>query len=249
MKRIWVALALAACACGGSGTGGREVGFALGAESVPRGDAAPGRFTNRLGWDVSLEEARIAVGPIYLLTNPPPSARNFRLLDWIAPRAYAHSGFDDFDGGEVKGELLTQFVFDALHAGVQPIADLRGIAGPVRAVNLGLEPPKPGTDGLHGHHAWVVGTATRGEETVRFRGGLDLPEGTFRKVVGIPADVELDDGSLVVLELHLERWFDEADFSTLGPADAEGVRTIAPDGQVRGAWFIGARGYGTFSIR
>ncbi len=228
----------------------------MAAESIPPAGERLGRMETRSGWQITLEEARIVVGPIYLFTNSPPSASRWlplgeRLLGWMIPRALAHSGFDQFDGGEVKGEYLGQLVIDALHPGVQPIATLRGIAGPIRSATLELNPAAPShAFELHGHHVWVRGLAVRGDESIRFEGGLDLPDdGHLRKVVGIPADLELGEGSAVVLELHVERWFAEADFSTSEGRGVDETRTIDAGTQVHAAWLQGVRGYGTFTIR
>ena len=252
MRSLACAVAVALTACGGAAdTAGREVGFKLAAESVPSGERPPGSFVTRTGWTVTLEEAAVSIGPVYLLGESPPSARFDRVWNWVLPRAWAHSGFDDFDGGEVRGEYLGRFVIDAVRAGPQAISMSRGIAGRVRSVTLELQPPMSAPPSLHGHQAWVRGVAVRGDETIPFEGGLDLPEaGTVRKLVGIAADVELDDGVTVVIELHPERWLSEADFSALpAPSDGAERRTIAPGTQPWDAWYLGARGFGTFTFR
>jgi len=252
MRSLACAVALALTACGGAAdTAGREVGFRLAAESMPSGDRPPGSFVTRTGWTVTLEEAAVAIGPVYLLSEPPPSARRHRAWEWLVQRAWAHSGFDDFDGGEVRGEYLGRFVIDAVRAGPQPISMSRGVAGRVRSVTLELQPPASASPSLHGHQAWVRGVAVRGEETIPFEGGLDLPEaGTVRKVVGIATDVDLDDGVMVVIELHPERWLSEADFSALPkPSGGDERRTMEPGTQPWDAWYLGARAYGTFTFR
>ncbi|HEY0839339.1 MAG TPA: hypothetical protein VGD74_04075, partial [Vulgatibacter sp.] len=234
MKRLLHALlaGVLLSACGAeSGTGGREVAFRIAAESIPQGDGAPGVFVTRTGWSVTLEEAAISVGPLYLFSEAPPSASRLRPLGWLVPVAHAHSGFDDFDGGQVRGEYLGRFVIDALLPGLQPIASVRGIAGRVRSATVELQPPGGSPALLNGHQAWVRGVAVRGDETVPFEGGLDLPEGgNVRKVAGIPAAIDLDDGTTVVLELRVERWLSEADFSSL-PPDGNERRTLAPGTQ------------------
>ncbi|HWV36865.1 MAG TPA: hypothetical protein VN033_00115 [Vulgatibacter sp.] len=232
-------------------TDGREVAFTLAAESMSAGEGGPPVIVTRTGWTVTLEEAAVAIGPVYLLTEPPPSARRGRLLDWIVPRAWAHSGFEHFDGGEVRGEYLGRFVIDAVRPGLQAIAAARGLAGRVRSVNLELQPPAADAPSLRGHQAFVRGIAARGDETIPFEGGLDLPDaGAGRKVAGIPADVELDDGVTVVIELHPERWLAEADFSALpAPPGGDERRRIAPGTQPHDAWALGVRAYGTFTLR
>jgi hypothetical protein len=47
--------------------------------------------------------------------------------------------------------------------------------------------------------------------------------------------------------VHPEAWFDQADFSTLAAPQEGTTRDIASASQVRGAWFIGARGYRAYS--
>src|SRR5262245_53817825 len=104
IRRLAVLLLLAA-ACGGSGTGGEAVQYTLGFESMAADGATPGHFTTASGWDVELDEARIALGPVYLFNNEPPSAALLpRIMRWVVPVAHAHSGFDEFDGGTVRGE-------------------------------------------------------------------------------------------------------------------------------------------------
>jgi hypothetical protein len=84
--------------------------------------------------------------------------------------------------------------------------------------------------------------------TIAFEGGLDLAAtGTQRRVDGLDLEADLDNGGTFTLVVHPEAWFDQADFSSL-PAPAEGgTRVIGDDSQVRGAWFIGARGYRAFT--
>lgn len=228
--RLSIAVVLALAACGESGTGGQVVRYRLAAEPV-----GGSSFATRTGWQVELEEARIAVGPLYLYANPPPSA--FRPLDLILPAAHAHSGFDEYDGGEVRGELLEPVIVDAI-GGLQELAELEGVAGPIRSAGLDLLPE------VDGHQAFVRGHATRGDEAISFEGWLTLPsDPRDRRVVGIPVEVELAEGTQVVLQIHVDRWFSDADFSAL-PGGA-----ITSDTQVHTAWRLGARGWGAFTIR
>ncbi len=245
----WLVLALLAgllAACGESGTGEENVQFVLAFEADPAGR----RFETATGWTVELEQAHLAVGPLALFTNSAPSASLLqRVRGWIVPVAHAHSGFDEYDGGTVRGELLETVVIDLLRDGPQASAELTGVAGPVRSATLELA-PKPGAAELRGAQAWVRGSATRGAEIVRFEGGLQLPDDAkSRRVTGIPAEVELGEGSRVVIAVHPQRWFAEAEFDALPEAGTDGVREIVPSGQVHAAWFLGARGFGAFTVR
>jgi len=245
MRALGWCLVLVLAACGASGTGEESVPFTLAFEA----DAAGREFETVSGWHVRLDEIYVAVGPLALFSNAAPSASLWdRVRGWVVPVAWAHSGFDEYDGGAVRGELLETVVLDLGRDGLQAETHLIGVAGPVRSATLELvATPSPL---LHGAHAWVRGTATRAGETVAFAGGLQLPaDAKSRRVTGIPAEVELAEGSTVVVAVHPQRWFAEADFSSLPEGGTDGVRPIAPGSQVHAAWFLGARGYGAFTIR
>ena len=247
MRTRWVWAVVAAgvvVGCGPSGTGEEAVPFTLAIEA----DAAGQSFGTTTGWEVELEEAYLALGPVTLFSNAPPTASWLeRVWGWMVPAAHAHSGFDEFEGGTVRGELLETVVIDLLDgAGYQ--AELEGIAGPVRSVSLGLQHVAAAP--LAGAHARVRGVATRGDEVVPFEGALVLPADTkSRRVTGIPAELELGAGTEVVVVVHPQRWFDQADFASLPEAEEGEARPIPADGQVHAAWFLGARGWGAFTVR
>ena len=242
------------CSCADSGTGGAAVQFEMAVISAPDPGEDLGTFTTRSGYRVQLSEARIALGPIYLYENPPPVARApgplRRLWDVLVPSAYAHPGDQHFAGGAVKGEFLEQVVLDGLTDERLDLGVVQGVAGPARSFSVLLEPPRSteASSLLHGHHAYVVGTAEKDGMSYSFEGGLDIPnEGTLRKVEGIPLDAELEQGTRVTIELHLSRWFADADFARLSTVAPSGGYVIDEQSQVRGAWFIGARSFDTFS--
>ncbi len=140
---------------------------------------------------------------------------------------------------------------DALAPGAR-LVDTPGTAGGVRSLSIGLYPPRTSiagdAGGLGGHHAYVVGVATRGDIEIPFEGGLDIEaEGNKREVAGIPLTAELDDGVPVTIELHLEAWFDEAHFDRLTEKSPRGRFLITRSTQVGAAWFIGARSAAAFS--
>lgn len=245
MKRLRLLAVLAlASGCGASGTGEESVHFTLAFEADPAGRS----FETVSGWRVALDEAYVSVGPLALFANAAPSASLWdRVRGLVVPVAYAHSGFDEYDGGTVRGELLEPVVLDLLRDGPQAEVELVGVAGPVRSATLELRPAAEAA--LHGAQAWVRGTATRGDETVVFAGGLELPgDVKSRRVAGIPAELELGEGSAVVVSVHPQRWFAEAEFDQLPEAGTDGVRVIGPGDQVHGAWFLGARGFGAFTV-
>ncbi|WP_437952397.1 hypothetical protein WME98_17860 [Sorangium sp. So ce296] len=239
-----------------SGTGGREVRFTLELATAAAPSRSAGSFTTSTGWDVTLESAVMALGPVYLYENPPHLVARGPaggLWDALVPPAHAHTGSEHFDGGEVKGEWLGQIALDALAPGVR-LGHIPGTAGGVRSLSVGLHPPRTSIAGdagrLEGHHAYVVGVATRGDLEIPFEGGLDIEaEGNKREVAGIPLTAELDDGVSVTIELHLEAWFDEAHFDRLTEKSPRGRFLITRSTQAGTAWFIGARGAAAFSAK
>lgn len=246
MRRNYMPVLVAAlcwAACGEGEVAERAISFGFAVEAAEEG----GVFTTDSGWEVELDEARVFVGALQMYGNPPPSAWRFPRL---VRRAWAHAGFDRFDGGTLRGEWLGQAAVDLLPPGPHDIATLRGIAGPVRSANLELPPAPAGEGKLAGFHAWVSGTARRGEESLRFAGGLDLPDQgpMSRRVAGIPVDFDVDDHAEVVLRVHLRRWFDDADFATLPDPVVDEVRPIESDSQVARAWRLGIRSFGAFSL-
>ncbi len=248
------ALAVTALTVGGcgQGTGGRRVRFELDVEAEPLAS-----FVTATGWTVSLDEACVALGPATLYAGAPVTASVLRRASaLLVGTAHAHPGADHFDGGEVRGEWVSQVAFDAVRAPRVPLGSFEGIAGPVSVASLEMHPLRAEVAGdpscLRGHQAYVAGVARRDGETVRFEGGLDLEAaGGKRLVSGIPATFELDEGVRVRIVVDPRAWLDGARFETLGdaPARAEGRRiTIDPDSQVRAAWFVGARSARAFRV-
>jgi hypothetical protein len=254
-KGIVLAVALTAigCAAEGSGTGGRAVLYEVALEP-PAYMADSGHFETASGWDVELSEAVVAIGPFYIYENSSQSqARSEEEFDlWsfaselVLPTAHAHPGDVWFDGGILRGEYLGQFAFDLLDGQAVSLGTARGIAGEVGSVTVILDPPDASTLGateaLYGHHAWVVGTATKDGVTIEFEGGIDLEaDGVVRQVDGVTLDELLDDDGTVVIGVHPRKWFDEAQFDTLTEVAESGRMLITPNDQVAIAWRLGLR--------
>lgn len=248
-------LAPAAGGCGG--TGGERVRLDLAVEGV--GLSAEGSFTTETGWEVRLERAVIALGPVYLWENPPPVAgvvaprrAPWRALgDFLVPPAHAHVGDTHFDGGQVRAEYVGQVLFDAVAEQPLELGSIEGIAGRARSFTVVLDPPRQSVDDgrLEGHHAVVVGEASRGGEVVAFSGGLDVPaEGTQRQVDGIEADVSIQEGGRLLLRVDVSRWLRDAEFQHLTEGGSDSGFVITPASQVRTAWFIGLRSFDAFSL-
>ncbi len=247
MKRTPFALLLAAqsallgCA---PDTGGEPITFEL---EVGRGASLS--FVTRAGWQVELQEAVIALGPVRLYENSALVAarpQGKSLWDVLVRSAHAHPGDNHFYGGTVMGEWMGQLAVD-LTGEPARVFDVPGILGPARSVTIHLEPPRanlPNSEGLRGHHAYVVGVARQDGIEIPFEGGLSIAaEGNRRRVEGIPTDAALRTGSRLTLSTHPAAWFDDAEFSGLltEPKNAAGRHPITPTSQVGQAWFVGAR--------
>ncbi|MCG5053358.1 MAG: hypothetical protein KA712_10405 [Myxococcales bacterium] len=251
------ALALFASACE-PGTGGRPITFTLALSSASVAQGAPhGRFVTHTGWEVTIEEACIAVGPVYFFAGAShlqQAARvrgvAERLSTLLWPRAHAHPGDTHFRGGEVRGEWLGQVALDALAPAATPLGDQNGLAGAVGSFSLRLDPPGgPLIDDpcLRGHHAWAHGTASKDGAQIAFEGGLDIAAvGTNRRVDGLPLVGAFEDGTAVVIAVRPSVWFDQAEFDSLVKKAPSGRWQITPESQVHRAWFIGARANGAF---
>jgi hypothetical protein len=240
-------IAFAACLCLGgceSGTEGRAVRFDLAIGSVAEeGEPGPGVFETETGWRIVLDEARVALGPVYLYAASDSLAERLAQIFVLLPVARAHGGTDPYAGRVVRGELLDSFVLDALDPERRVWTGLPGSAGGVESLRVDLPGPEAESAGsLRGYHAWVRGTATRGDERVPFAGGLTIPsDGLSEQVEGIALDGLLDDGATVTLAVRPHAWFDGAHFERLPPPGGDGVRPIVADSQVRNAWYLGAR--------
>jgi hypothetical protein len=262
-----LALASVACSVEGSGTGGRSVFFDVAVQS-PSYMAEGGRFTTESGWEVELDEAVVALGPVYVWEKSGFAglAKGDDELDLVAeplawlgelvvPTARAHPGDVYFNGGTLRGEYLEQVAFDLLDGEAAVLGTARGIAGEIGSVTIVLDPPGDATLGhaesLHGFHAWASGRAWRGRELVEFEGGLAIPaEGVQRQVDGVAIEGELDDDGTLVLGVSPRAWFAQADFATLDTPNEAGDRmVIAPGSQVANAWFLGARTSDAFFCR
>lgn len=236
-------LALLISSCGESGTGGESITFRLGFEAMaPEGETLD-TFTTAHGWEIELQRAEIAVGPLYLYTKQAPTASLIdQVKQLVIAKAHAHSGFDNYDGGEVRGELLEPVIVDLLDTDIQWQEGLRGLAGPVRSVSLELA--SIASAPFLGGQAFMEGVARKDGEEVPFAGVLRLEnDPKVRRVNGLPASLELQSGSEVVVEIHPVHWFGRIDFSSLPE------KGISENSDAHRAWARGVGTFGAFSIR
>lgn len=202
---LLLACALVVAACGD--TGGENFSYPLTGLGV-----APGAFP--VGdWQVSLEVADVAVGPIYICAT---AAASPDLCD------------------VALAEFTEVATIDAL-AGTQTLGAIDARPGEPRSAMLdyGISwfttASKPRALGELGHSAHLVGTAVRGDQSVSFDAIVDVvpPLRGSPAVVGARAHSETqDEGSRLELRVDPRAWLTGVDFDALAAAGPE--RSIAP---------------------
>ncbi|MGB8332064.1 MAG: hypothetical protein WCE62_18200 [Polyangiales bacterium] len=230
---------------------GETEGQVVTVEVALEAPGSPGSFTTTTGWEVHLEEARIAIGPLFAFAPRFEGGVVAALRSFLMPKAHAHGGTDPLNGRRVRAEWLPQVPFDALATDPLVLGTIEAESGAVDAVTVTLNPPDPGNaTTMHDHHFWVRGEATKDGATIRFEGGLDIPdEGLSRRVENIPIDASLDEGGRWTVTVRASEWFQDAQFDRLTQQNAEGVFLITPESQVRSAWLLGARSMRAYAAR
>ena len=211
----------------------------------------PASFTTDTGWAVRLDEALIVMGPLFAFAPRFEGGAVAAVRSFLSPVARAHGGTDPLNGRRVRAEWLPQIVFDATATEPMALGVVEAESGVVDAVTVTLDPPESSqADATGGHHLWVRGEATKDDVTVRFEGGLDIPdEGLSRRVENIPIDALLDQGGRWVLTVIPSEWFQDAQFDRLTAQNDDGAYLITPESQVRGAWLLGARSTRAYGAR
>lgn len=193
------------------------------------------------GWSVVLEEARLGVADVRFRRGGEEHASWLTPLSrWLLPSAHAHPGHTV--GGEVVGEALGTFALDFLTEGDEPFAEASALV--TRADALDFAFSALSVPGEQEASAVFRGTATRGEESVRFEAFIVQDEG--RRVDGVPLSLDLRQSDLARVSLALRltnddggTLFDSVDFAALpyprGDDVARIERGTAPHNRVRNA--------------
>jgi hypothetical protein len=207
---VFVFLGLAALH-GCVGTPGRPV-------SVPLTLALEGReATTSLGWTVRLEAAALRCAAVLVRDAAAPSLARLEAL--LVPRARAHGGHGGFDE-----TVLAAWAGPEVLVLGEERRDLwiEGRAGTTDRLAVILGGATSGaTDPLGDGDLRVVGTAVRGETSVRFEGGIRLPEAEPERLVeGIPLTGELEDGAALRVAIDLAQVLDAVRFDRLAPGAA-----------------------------
>jgi hypothetical protein len=230
---------------------GSTEGSVVTIEVVLEAPSSPSTFTTSTGWEVRLDEARIAMGPLFAFAPRFDGSAIAAIRSFLLPVAHAHGGTDPLNGRRVRAEWLPQVAFDAISKEPLLLGAVEAESGLVDAFSVTLDPPASSQAAiLHGHHLWVRGEAIKDSTSIRFGGGLDIPdEGLSRRVENIPIDAFLEEGGRWVVTVHASQWFQDAQFDGLTEQDGEGVFLITPESQVRRAWFLGARSTRAYAAR
>jgi hypothetical protein len=209
MKRLAL-LCFTLTSCGT--TGGRLIQIEFRAGGVSRPAAGPLTFSTPQGWAVTLQTARIALGPFYFNLSPPPTST--------------------FRGGVVIMEATAQVIVDPLDPTLKEVAGgADGETGDSLVCEIDLFPPDPtasvGDRQLLGNNGigYVAGTATKGATTVPFAGNIVInanlvtpqtPLVALQRVNGAAAVLSFTAQTQAVeVRVDPRGWFDSLDFTAL----------------------------------
>lgn len=242
---LTLTLAVAAAAGCGDSTGNALVRFRAQGAGVERDVSEPLRFTNDQGWAVTLTEARMALGPVYLNTVPPLEARRWRapsidrllpaLGDLLIAPAWA-DGSDQLGAGRVVAQVTSQVEVDLLSPTPVPFtAGGDGTSDPARSAEVWLY----NRSSLRDAAVRVAGVARKDDVEVPFAGAVvadaslvtsSAPLDVARRVRGIPVDITAREGGTLTLRVDPRPWFRGASFDALtaNPVDAEGRHPFTP---------------------
>lgn len=250
-RTLLFALPLVALSACGDATSSGRASFEVRVGGIERDRSAPFSFVTDQGWRVTLSDARMAVGPIYLNTVAPVIARRTlgdRLGDLLIRPAWAHGELHQ-GAGRIVGQVTSQAVVNLLDPALQSLPG--GGDGVQESVNS-LEFWYFNEAAMQGAAVRVAGIASRDATELRFEGALVIndelatpqrPLELARRVRGVPASFALTDGALTV-RIDPRGWFRGADFSELlaKPASPEGVRAFDASDNVGRAFIENARG-------
>jgi len=213
-------------ACGGAeSTAGKRVnlGTRVEAESLS--------FANAYGWNVQIERALLAIGPLRYFEGAVVARRGSPRLDavqrWFAVRAaHAHPGH--YEEGGAVGEMLVPASVD-LALGPRDLASGEGITGTALSARFSFQSPPEGEHAadLGTQVVIVEGVATQAAQSRPFRASAgvgDVLEGGVPVVVGcelVNGAVQSD--GVVTLDVRLSVWLDQVDFA-LVPASGDGSK-------------------------
>lgn len=194
---------------------GETPGEALSLPWSGKGDGQAA-FT-RGAWQVTLERAEVAFGPLYLCAASLPS--------------------EDLCESAVV-ELAEVVTIDALDTASQPLPALRGTTGVVRSAlfdygiswPLTFRSPRPDDGAPGGHSARFEGSATDGSRTFVFSADIDvLPNAPGRLTSGAVTEHTIDATSRLEVVFTPSQWWQNVDFDALAESAFSDIEPEDPD--------------------
>jgi hypothetical protein len=182
----------------------------------------------RNGWRVTLDEARVSVGPIYFCATAAASPD-------LCPSAQA--------------EVTQAVTLDALRPTPQFLAQVRGLTGTIKSAqyDFGIAwletegAARPLSGAVEGHSARFRGVATRDGRTLHFTADVDVvPQRQGTHVVQgarTSADVQNDEVELVV-EMDPAAWWRGVDFDEFASSATDDI-TLTSDSRAVNALIVG----------
>jgi len=223
-------------------TGSERFSFRAVAGGNPEFSGAPLTFQTESGWNVTLSEARVTLGPIYLNSQAGLRDESASILNFLVKPAHAQ-GASHLESGRVVGEVLAQVAFDALSSNLVEFPTLGSmVSEPVRTAEVWFYPADGGAQVPVALR--VRGRAERAARSVAFRGDLLLNEdwvasgnqgargaqalADLRKVRGIATVFQPSAGGSLALRFDVRRLFRGANFDSLeqNPSDADGTKRL-----------------------
>ena len=213
---------LAAAHCGDDSTGRSRITV----DALVRGTDPT--LTTSTGWQVTIGEARIVLGPLRWYEGTALFGRTLfdRLLGVSV--AWAHPGH--YVAGEALADITARRVVDLLRPGGTPLPQGNGVTGLVQSAAIELRPAEASlaeADTLHGGTLYVRGEATRDGRTVRF----DCAPALTHVVQGIPARGDMNTSGRWDITIDLGAWIDRADFSMVADPPTPGAVVTLTEGQ------------------
>jgi hypothetical protein len=224
MRRTLSVLALGLLASCSNTTGGALIKLPFSVGGVERPAPGPLTFSTAAGWTVTLEQARLSLGPYYFNVSPPSGAA--------------------FRTGVVIDQVTRQVVVDPLDPTlVDVVGGADGETGVAVAVEMGLTPPDTSQTAevqalLGDAEAYVLGSATKAGVTVPFAGFVTIdisqaspqkPVAALQRIIGSFEQTLTFTAAPQQLSLRVDPgpWFDATDFSLLltSPPGADGNYT------------------------
>jgi hypothetical protein len=215
---LLIATCVAASACGDTGQDVVSVPF------TGRGAAAEPFDAD--GWTVTLDDARIAIGPIYFCAAASSSTD-------LCPSAVA--------------ELTASVVVDALDPGAQPLGELSALTVDLRSAAWDFALTWPSTaaqpvlldPSADGHSAHFEGSAVKAEQTLRFVADIDivpLLRGA-RAVQGVSTRATISEHTRCELRVDAAAWWAQVQFDDLVALDGDPVR-VEPESRAYEALIV-----------